>query len=209
MFVIPLARATIRSAWLKTVAIRSTVWAFQMSRYTPVKHIYSFSASLISFVTTATNGVIVYILHGNETIWVCFGTCAIDVRTLCIDDRAHIDHLVVVDYQRRRFILGSTRTRGIIRSPWWISLLFVYRWHLQVRDRPYCCHESRSSENIAWLIPSRRYIGKHSRSSAYMRFTHTKARTHSSKNLTWWFALWILRWDTILELCISKWRTLD
>ncbi|CEL55854.1 hypothetical protein RSOLAG1IB_01866 [Rhizoctonia solani AG-1 IB] len=61
MFVIPLARATIRSAWLKTVAIRSTV------------------ASLISFVTTATNGVIVYILHGNETIWVCFGTCAIDL----------------------------------------------------------------------------------------------------------------------------------
>ncbi|CAE6364219.1 unnamed protein product [Rhizoctonia solani] len=61
MFVIPLARASIRSAWLKTVAIRSTV------------------ASLISLVMTAANAVIVYALDGNETIWFCFGACAIDV----------------------------------------------------------------------------------------------------------------------------------
>ncbi|CAE7204753.1 unnamed protein product [Rhizoctonia solani] len=55
MFVIPLVRATIRSAWLRTVAIRSTV------------------ASLIALVTTSVNGVVVYVLDGNETIWICFG----------------------------------------------------------------------------------------------------------------------------------------
>ncbi|CAE6494552.1 unnamed protein product [Rhizoctonia solani] len=61
MFVAPLVRATIRSAWLRKVAIRSTI------------------ASLIALVTTSTNGVLLYVLDGNETIWVCFGYCAADI----------------------------------------------------------------------------------------------------------------------------------
>ncbi|KAJ1308008.1 hypothetical protein OPQ81_002079 [Rhizoctonia solani] len=61
VFIIPLARSTIRSAWLRTVAIRSTV------------------ASLIALLTTSANVVILYLLEGNETIWVCFGSCAADV----------------------------------------------------------------------------------------------------------------------------------
>ncbi|KAJ1308001.1 hypothetical protein OPQ81_002074 [Rhizoctonia solani] len=61
MFVVPLVRATIRSAWVRTVAIRSTI------------------ASLMALTTTLTNGIIIYVLNGNETIWVCFGSCAADV----------------------------------------------------------------------------------------------------------------------------------
>ncbi|CAE6512948.1 unnamed protein product [Rhizoctonia solani] len=61
MFVVPLIRATIRSAWLKSVAIRSSI------------------ASLIALITTAVNGIMVYVLDGNETIWICFGGCAADI----------------------------------------------------------------------------------------------------------------------------------
>ncbi|CAE6404396.1 unnamed protein product [Rhizoctonia solani] len=61
MFVIPLIRATIRSAWLRIVAFRSTI------------------ATLIALITTTVNGVVVYVLGGNETIWICFSGCAADI----------------------------------------------------------------------------------------------------------------------------------
>ncbi|CAE6431563.1 unnamed protein product [Rhizoctonia solani] len=61
MFVVPLMRSTIRSAWLRTVAIRSTV------------------ASVIALVSTTANGAIIFATHGNEAIWVCLGACATDL----------------------------------------------------------------------------------------------------------------------------------
>ncbi|CAE6425858.1 unnamed protein product [Rhizoctonia solani] len=38
-------------------------------------------ASLISLVTTVTNCAVIYILNGNEAIWVCFGSCVVDLVT--------------------------------------------------------------------------------------------------------------------------------
>ncbi|KAL5634487.1 hypothetical protein ACGC1H_002517 [Rhizoctonia solani] len=61
MFVIPLVWAKIRSAWLRTVAIRSIV------------------ATLIALLTTSVNFLVLYILDGSEAIWICFGSCAVDI----------------------------------------------------------------------------------------------------------------------------------
>ncbi|KAL5634148.1 hypothetical protein ACGC1H_006095 [Rhizoctonia solani] len=61
MFVVPLVRARIRSAWLRTVAIRSTI------------------ATLIALLTTSVNCAVVYVLGGREAIWICLGGCAVDI----------------------------------------------------------------------------------------------------------------------------------
>ncbi|CAE6425879.1 unnamed protein product [Rhizoctonia solani] len=61
MFVVPLIRSTIRSTWLKTVAIRSSV------------------ASVMALITTSTNIAVSYVLDGKEAIWVCLGGCATDL----------------------------------------------------------------------------------------------------------------------------------
>ncbi|EUC57583.1 transmembrane protein, putative [Rhizoctonia solani AG-3 Rhs1AP] len=61
MFVVPLIRAKIRSVWLRTVAMRSTV------------------ATVIALLTTSVNFVVLYILDGSEAIWICFGGCTVDI----------------------------------------------------------------------------------------------------------------------------------
>ncbi|KAL5634510.1 hypothetical protein ACGC1H_002533 [Rhizoctonia solani] len=61
MFVVPLVRARIRSAWLRTVAIRSII------------------ATLIALLTTSVNCAVAYVLDGREAIWICLGGCAVDI----------------------------------------------------------------------------------------------------------------------------------
>lgn len=61
MFVTPLLRSSIRSAWLRAIAVRTTI------------------AACIALVSTAANVVILYVLDGQEMIWVCFGACGVDV----------------------------------------------------------------------------------------------------------------------------------
>ncbi|CAE6448823.1 unnamed protein product [Rhizoctonia solani] len=61
MFVVPLVRAKIRSAWLRTVAIRSII------------------ATLIALLTTSVNCAVAYVLDGREAVWICLGGCAADI----------------------------------------------------------------------------------------------------------------------------------
>ncbi|CAE6389046.1 unnamed protein product [Rhizoctonia solani] len=66
MFVGPLVRSSIRSPWLRAIAIRTTVAAF------------------IALVSSGTNVLVLYVLEGKEMIWVCLGACGIDVIINCI-----------------------------------------------------------------------------------------------------------------------------
>lgn len=61
MFVTPLLRSSIRSAWLRAIAVRTTI------------------AACIALVSTAANVIVLYVLDGQEMIWVCFGACGVDV----------------------------------------------------------------------------------------------------------------------------------
>ncbi|QRV81141.1 hypothetical protein RhiJN_09156 [Ceratobasidium sp. AG-Ba] len=61
MFVTPLLRSNIRSAWLRAIALRTTI------------------AACIALVSTAANVIILYVLDGKEMIWVCLGSCGVDV----------------------------------------------------------------------------------------------------------------------------------
>jgi len=61
MFVTPLLRSSIRSAWLRAIAVRTTI------------------AACIALVSTAANVIILYVLDGKEMIWVCLGSCGVDV----------------------------------------------------------------------------------------------------------------------------------
>ncbi|KAG9079503.1 hypothetical protein FS749_008467 [Ceratobasidium sp. UAMH 11750] len=60
MFVTPLLRSN-RSAWLRAIALRTTI------------------ATCIALVSSGANVIILYVLDGKETIWVCFGSCGVDV----------------------------------------------------------------------------------------------------------------------------------
>ncbi|KAF8603316.1 hypothetical protein BDV93DRAFT_556657 [Ceratobasidium sp. AG-I] len=61
MFIIPLLRSSIRSAWLRAIAVRTTV------------------AACVALLVSAANVVVLYVLDGQEMIWVCFGACGVDV----------------------------------------------------------------------------------------------------------------------------------
>lgn len=61
MFVAPLLRSSIRSPWLKAIAVRTTV------------------AACIALVSSATNVIVLYVLDGKEMIWVCLGACGVDM----------------------------------------------------------------------------------------------------------------------------------
>ncbi|CAE6447757.1 unnamed protein product [Rhizoctonia solani] len=66
MFVGPLMRSSIRSPWLRAIAIRTSVAAF------------------IALLSSGTNVLILYVLDGKEMIWVCLGACGIDLTVNCI-----------------------------------------------------------------------------------------------------------------------------
>ncbi|KAG9088125.1 hypothetical protein FRC07_012659 [Ceratobasidium sp. 392] len=53
MFVTPLLRSNIRSPWLRAIALRTTI--------------------------SGANVIILYVLDGKEMIWVCLGSCGVDV----------------------------------------------------------------------------------------------------------------------------------
>ncbi|KAG9091342.1 hypothetical protein FRC06_000606 [Ceratobasidium sp. 370] len=61
MFVTPLLRSNIRSAWLRAIALRTTI------------------AACIALVSSGANVIILYVLDGKEMIWVCLGSCGVDV----------------------------------------------------------------------------------------------------------------------------------
>ncbi|KAH7334007.1 hypothetical protein B0J17DRAFT_675008 [Rhizoctonia solani] len=66
MFVGPLMRSSIRSPWLRAIAIRTSVAAF------------------VALLSSGTNVLILYVLDGKEMIWVCLGACGIDLTVNCI-----------------------------------------------------------------------------------------------------------------------------
>ncbi|CAE6542545.1 unnamed protein product [Rhizoctonia solani] len=66
MFVGPLLRSSIRSPWLRTIAIRTTV------------------AASVALLSSGTNVLVLYVLDGKEMIWVCLGACGVDVVVNCI-----------------------------------------------------------------------------------------------------------------------------
>ncbi|CAE6482195.1 unnamed protein product [Rhizoctonia solani] len=66
MFVGPLMRSSLRSPWLRAIAIRTTV------------------AASVALLSSGTNVLVLYVLDGKEMIWVCLGACGIDVVVNCV-----------------------------------------------------------------------------------------------------------------------------
>ncbi|KAB5592325.1 hypothetical protein CTheo_4255 [Ceratobasidium theobromae] len=61
MFVAPLVRSSIHSAWLRSIAIRTMI------------------AACIALVSSAANVIVLYAMDGKEMIWVCLGAFGVDI----------------------------------------------------------------------------------------------------------------------------------